>query len=384
MSWDPLSALLAGTPAEPLASTAPQSSFPPLETSANTYHKLTVDNISAISAFVSRSRDALALTEGPVDVSKQLITSDLVSKSFLVNSVPTDVRSTPAESLLLPISAVTPATYWFAPPHTRTVEIVLAMPLSVCVSELLLVVGRLGIAAVDSPMLSASVGQTLCAMETLVSDLPLVLRDTPGGRAHAGSILRVKLCEGEGKIGSLVSVKLTLSDAQLSADARLHLMRLHVVGTVAGQLRRTLSAEDAEVYRQRMASTAWKLNMARVRVASQQVRDVYSRTNEVSARNIETLLDSGSVISGFTVEPTYTDEGALSQVRFIKVLIHDAKSLKEGGSRLTIELSLPMVQQNTLLTYLLDDAVACTRIQIELKQSYGSLQMGSAKVNLLR
>jgi hypothetical protein len=252
------------------------------------------------------------------------------------------------------------------------------------VSELLLVVGRLGIAAVDSPTLSASVGQTLCAMETLVSDLPLVLRDTPGGRAHAGSILRVKLCEGEGKIGSLVSVKLTLSDAQLSADARLHLMRLHVVGTVAGQLRRTLSAEDAEVYRQRMASTEWKLNMARVRVASQQVRDVYSRTNEVSARNIETLLDSGSVISGFTIEPTYTDEGALSQVRFIKVLIHDAKSLKEGGSRLTIELSLPMVQQNTLLTYLLDDAVACTRIQIELKQSYGGLQMGSAKVNLLR
>ena len=381
MSWDPLSALLAGTPAEPSASAAPRSSFPPSEASASTYHKLTADNISAVSAFVLRGRDAAG---GRADPHQQLITSDLVSKGFIVNSVPTDAGSAPAESLLLPIAAVTPATYWFAPPRTRTVEIVLAMPLAFGVSELLLVVDRLGIAAVDSPTLSASIGYTLCAMESLVCDVPLVPRDSAGGRAHAGSVLRIKLRDGEAKIGSLVSVKLSLSDAQIAADVRLHLMRLHVVGTVIAQPRRMLSTEDAEAYRQRMASTAWKLSMGRARVASQQVRDVYSRTNEVSARTIETLLESGSVISGFTIEPTYADEGALSQVRVIKVGIHDAKSLKDGGSRLSIELSLPMVQQNTQLTYLLDEPVACTRIQMELKQSYGSLQMGSARVSFLR
>ena len=85
------------------------------------------------------------------------------------------------------------------------------------------------------------------------------------------------------------------------------------------------------------------------------------------------------------IEPAHAEEGALSQVKVLKLQVFDGQT-KEATLKPKLELvvQVPIVQANTPLTFSLPEPVVCNRATVELYQNYGGSAIGLAKVTFFR
>ncbi|EFC49945.1 SAC9 protein-like protein [Naegleria gruberi] len=302
---------------------------------------------------------------------KETLCSEFPSSGIL-SSVDTAANSPPIESILFPPD-ILPLEYWYAPPGIDTVTIIILLQSYAKLSKMVLLVDQLGYTQDDAPIFDIAIGERLPTFKNITkwtleaSKANEMLEFSFNGEGTSNNTDLCRLVR--------LTVKLPERDPSNTSPRILHIGRILLYGKVNDDSSSHHGNDALETLAPKEQQYLDEILRAKPTIQRVQLKTESKYVKESNCIDVS-LAEVGTVVSGFRINLTHTQDTIHSQVKHIRVSFlygENEKSLDVASQVIVEKITVPKVEPGASLIFEFNKNfnVAVKLVRFEFLSTYG-------------